>query len=65
MDNSNAIPKGVSVGRYCLGRDQLFLILGPCVIESEDADIRCCGGSGSNRSCHGDSCFVQSIVRQS
>jgi 2-dehydro-3-deoxyphosphooctonate aldolase (KDO 8-P synthase) len=35
MDNSNAIPKGVSVGRYCLRRDQFFLILGPCVIESE------------------------------
>jgi 2-dehydro-3-deoxyphosphooctonate aldolase (KDO 8-P synthase) len=36
MDNSNPIPNGVSVGRYCLGRsDQLFLILGPCVIESE------------------------------
>jgi 2-dehydro-3-deoxyphosphooctonate aldolase (KDO 8-P synthase) len=36
MDSSNTIPNGVSVGRYCLGRsDQLFLILGPCVIESE------------------------------
>ncbi len=36
MDSSNPVPNGISVGRYCLGRsDQLFLILGPCVIESE------------------------------
>ncbi len=40
MDNSNTIPRGVSVGRYCLGRgDQLFLILGPCVIESEELTL--------------------------
>ena len=40
MDNSKTIPRGVSVGRYCLGRgDHLFSILGPCVIESEELTL--------------------------
>jgi 2-dehydro-3-deoxyphosphooctonate aldolase (KDO 8-P synthase) len=40
MDNPQTIPRGVSVGPYTLGRgDRLFLILGPCVIESEELTL--------------------------